>query len=128
MTFGNQCNMYKKEIKEALNGMLVVTWEDGEPVTVNGSVERCQKVILKIFDKVVFQGLEGMKSGRALERMYREDIGKEPSLDKYMRISMEEALKYNDYKYEPDEDWDLDDPLEYEDEEEADDGRDTTQE
>lgn len=126
MTFGIQCNLYKKEIKEALNGMLVKDWEDGEPVTVNGSKEECQKVILRIFDEVVNQGLEGMKSGRVLERIYREDMGKEPSFEKYMRVSMEESLKYNDYKYEPDEYWDLDDALDYE--EEADDGRDTTQE
>ena len=131
MTFGSMCNSYKTEIKEALNGMLVKDWEDGEPVTWNGTKEECQKVILKIFDKVVYQGLEGMKSGRVLGRMYREDMGKEPDLGKYIRISMEEGRKYNDYEYEPEEEWDPSDALDYDaliHEEEADDGRDTTQE
>lgn len=72
MSFEANVIKYKKEIKAALNGMLVRDLGDGEPVTVNGSEEECREVILRIFDEVVELGLEYMIDNKVLEHMYSE--------------------------------------------------------
>ena len=101
-TFGNECNNLKTEIKQALEGKLVILHDDGSSETVEGTKEQCDAVILMMFDHVVDEGLMALTSGSTLERMYKDATGKDPDIREYARISAEEALKYSDYIYEED--------------------------
>lgn len=101
MTFADKCNNYKDEIKHALNNEVIAGYDDkGSPVYEKTDKKETSETILRIFDEVVYQALDALASGRALERLYKEKTGEDPSLKDYMRLEKEEKQKYNDYIYE----------------------------
>lgn len=108
LTFGQVCNLEKAEIKQALAGKVIDYYDDDEnPVYRDGTKEETDRVILEAYDEVVFQGLRAMASGRALERVLNESVGKRkrPQIQRdYMRYSAEELTRFIDYVYEGDSD------------------------
>lgn len=100
LTFGQVCNLEKAEIKQALAGKVIDYYDDNEtPVYRDGTKEETDRVILKAYDAAVFQGLQAMVSSRAYARL-AENV----DLCRYFELRNEEALKYNDYIYEGEED------------------------
>ena len=104
MTFGKKCMDYKDQIKHALNNEVIDAYDEGGmPIYVKAEKKETTERIMEIFDEVVYQALQAMTSGRALERLYRDKVKREPDLQEYMKIVEEERLKYNDYQYDGEE-------------------------
>lgn len=101
VSFGTVCSMEKEEIRQALNGkVLARRTEDGTLEYVPGSKKECDKVIIDAYDEVVFQAMQAMASGRAIEKMYFNHTGEMPSMLEYMNLVMEEKKKDTDYAFE----------------------------
>ncbi len=102
ITLGSACNMEKEEIRHALNHEIIAGYDDdGNPVYVKTTKENADKVILEMYDSLVFQALDAMAVGRTYERIYQKATNKPlPDMMEYMKIKEEELRKYNDYKYE----------------------------
>ena len=105
ISFGRACSMEKEEIRQALSGRILArVTEDGTPEYVPGSKEECDKVVLHAYDEAVFQAMQSMASGRALEEMYFAHTGEMPSMLEYTSIVMEERTKDTDYTFEESDD------------------------
>ena len=106
LTFGQVCNLEKAEIKQALAGKVIDYYDDDEnPVYRDGTKEETDRVILEAYDEAVFQGLQAMASGRALERLLNESVSKRKRHQiqrDYMGYAAEELTRFNDYVYEDD--------------------------
>ena len=101
ITFAKACLYEKEEIKHALNHEIITGYdENGEPVYSKTTKEKADKVVLDMYDALVFQALDSLATGRTLERMYQDKVGSVPALSEYISIKEEESRKYNDYKYE----------------------------
>lgn len=95
-TMGKYMMLLKADIKAALQGKV-----EGAPA----SKEECDKLILDSFDEAVFQLQEALAAGRTLERVAHNHgvlVGGE-MFQEYSKVREEERLKYNDYKYEGEE-------------------------
>ena len=104
MTFGKKCMDYKDQIKHALNNEVIDGYDEGGmPIYVKTEKTETNKAIIEIFDEVVYQALQAMTSGRALDRLYHNKVGEAPNLQEYIKIVEEERLKYNDYQYDGEE-------------------------
>lgn len=99
MTFQKQCNLEKKKIKAALEGFeLDIDTDDKYPI----SKERAGRLILDAYDEAVYQAIQAMQAGRAMEAMLKKHgVDTNTMLKEY-----KEAVDH----LEPD-----DEPYEYED-------------
>lgn len=95
-TIGKYMMMMKEDIKEALQGRV-----EGEAA----SKKECDKLILDSFDEAVFQLQEALVASRTLERVAHNHgaLPNNETFQEYMKVYGEERLKYNDYKYEGEE-------------------------
>lgn len=95
-TIGKYMMMIKEDVKDALQGRV-----EGE----TASKEECDKLILDSFDEAVFQLQEALVAGRTLERVAHNHgvLPNNETFQEYMKVYGEERLKYNDYKYEGEE-------------------------
>lgn len=96
-TMGSYLMMLKEDIKEALQGKV-----EGAPA----SKEECDKVILSAFDQAAYHLHEFATGNRTLNRIM-ENHGCKRDVElfqEYIVVYEEERCKYNDYKYEGEED------------------------
>ena len=95
-TMGKYMMMLKEDIKEALKGRV-----EGEAA----SKEECDKLILDSFDEAVYQIQEALAVSRTLERVAHNHgvLPNNEMFQEYIKVYEEERLKYNDYKYEGEE-------------------------
>lgn len=97
-TFGRAFNYEKDEIKHALNGEILVAWDEEGRHWEKASKEETDKVILKAFDYLFFEADQLRTSGLALDRIYGRPTRKR--FQKYMKYVEEERSKPSDYEYE----------------------------
>ena len=106
LTFGQVCNFDKERIKHALRGELMCGEDENGFVYAPASREECERYILRAYDECVYQALQSMDSGRALDRLMKNHglvMGETYKLPEYMVLVEEEHQRFNDYVYEPDE-------------------------
>ena len=102
LTFGQICKLERQEIEQALNHKVLVG-EDSNGSRIYEPAEKSEtdKVVLDASDEVVYQAMQALASGRALERLFREQCKTEPDLKRYMELVAEENTKYQDYFPDP---------------------------
>jgi hypothetical protein len=98
ITFGRACSYEKDEIKHALNGEVLVAWDENGRHWEKGTKEETDKVILKAFDSLFYQADQLRMSGCALEKMNPKYNKRD--FQKYLKHMAEESRKPNDYEYE----------------------------
>lgn len=96
--FGTACMHEKEEIRHALNGEILETWDEDGKHWTKAPKEVCDKVVLEAYDSLYYQAEQLRSSGCAIDKLYPVKPG---DLKKYMRFVEEERRKtMNDYTYE----------------------------
>ena len=106
LTFGQVCNCNKERIKHALRGELMCGEGENGFIYAPASREECERYILRAYDECVYQALQSMDSGRAVDQLMKNHglvLGETYQLPEYMVLVEEEHRRFNDYVYEPDE-------------------------
>ena len=106
-SFDQYANLLKKDIKAAMRGKIRIPADVEECECgfreIEGSKEKCEKIILDSVDEIVHHALRAQATARALEKLAEEN-GVEhtgENLVRYIALAEEEELKFNDYEYEP---------------------------
>lgn len=105
VTMGQSFNYDKERIKHAFKGELLCGEDEQGFIYAPASKEECEKYILSAFDNAVYHCLSSMDSGRALDRMLKDKTEDKIDFFKYMEYLGEERLRFNDYHFELDMEW-----------------------
>lgn len=98
MKFGTACMHKKEEIRHALNGEVLESWDEDGKHWTKAPKEVCDKVILGAYDSLYYQAEQLRSSSCALDKLYSVDP---KDFKKYMQLVEEERNKaMNDYTYE----------------------------
>jgi len=73
MTFKRACELDRERIIHALKGELVCDETDTGFVYADAPKEECDEFILSAFDNVVYHAEQAFHSGRALEKMLKDN-------------------------------------------------------
>ncbi len=96
MTYDKKCVMMKEHIKHAFNNQLFdYEDEDGNPIYRPCTKKEAEEYILSAFDDAVYQALNAMHSGRALEYILKQHGHGDVNIREY-----QEAVKATDMKRE----------------------------
>ena len=98
LTFGQACNFDKERIKHALRGELMCDEDENGFVYAPASQEECERYILRAYDECVYQALQSMDSGRALDRLMKNHgliMGESYTLAEYGNLVEEEHQRFN---------------------------------
>lgn len=95
------CNDLKEQVKQALNGRLLVDYGEDDNVYQDSSEGDCKKFILEAFDSVVFQLFQINDGANTLEKIIYDvsDISEADVLKKYMKLIGTRANSYENYKF-----------------------------
>ena len=94
-TLDEVCTLYKEDILGALRGVVITHDENEEfPITK----QEADKLIIEIFNEVVYQLHEALASGRTYDRILKDKCI-EINMEEFIKIRMEESQKYNTYDY-----------------------------
>lgn len=100
MTYDKECVFMKEKIKHAFNNQLFeYEDDDGNMIYRPCTKQEAEEYILSAFDNVVYQALNAMHSGRALEHILKQHGHGDVSLREY-----EKAIQATDmpreYRFE----------------------------
>lgn len=99
MTFGEACSHEKEEIKHALNGEILASWDEQGKHWEKGTKEQTNKIILGAYDNLYYHAEKFRVFACAIEKLHGAFTDDE--LSEYSQYLEEE---HNDiYKYEIDD-------------------------
>lgn len=102
MNFGTACMHEKEEIKHALNGEVLVGWDEDGKHWEKAPKDETDAVILEAYDELYYQAEQLRSSGCAMEKLHG-DFTKE-EFQKYIQYVEEERRKhFDDYDFENEE-------------------------
>lgn len=99
ITFGTACSYEKEEIKHALNGEVLDSWDEEGRHWRKATKEETDKVILAAYDELFYQADQLRASGCAMDKIHGSLTKEE--FEKYMMYREEDLMKHSDnYRYE----------------------------
>ena len=97
-TFGQACAYEKEEIRHALNGEILLGWDEEGRHWGKGTKEETDRVILAAYDSLFYQAEQLRISGKALEKVYGRITPED--FKRYIAAVAEEERKPSVYVYE----------------------------
>lgn len=101
ISFAQMCNYEKEKLKQALKGRVRIGEDETGFTYAPADKEACDKVVLTIFDNMVYHAIEAMSSAHALEAcLKRHGVKPEKEMGHYIHDVQKAGELFKDYEYE----------------------------